>query len=152
MRILSRFRIVLLGAAAAGILAGQVGLPPVRIYQIPPEDPKPQAQQPQQQPPPGQQPAGQPPAGQQPQRLASSQGFLLGGVPLQEMIETLGKMLKLNFIIDPRVAGKGNVTMYTYGKVKPVDLMPLLQTILRINGATMVQVGDLWRIVPINTV
>ena len=27
-----------------------------------------------------------------------------------------------------------------------------MQTILRVNGATMVQVGDLYRIVPINTV
>jgi general secretion pathway protein D len=30
--------------------------------------------------------------------------------------------------------------------------MQLLQTILRVNGATMVQVGDLWRIIPINGV
>ena len=30
--------------------------------------------------------------------------------------------------------------------------MPLLETILRVNGATMVQVGDLYRIVPIKAV
>src|SRR5205823_3172479 len=38
------------------------------------------------------------------------------------------------------------------GEVKAVDLMQLMQTILRVNGAAMVQVGDLYRIVPINSV
>ncbi|MBV8728871.1 MAG: hypothetical protein JO336_03590, partial [Acidobacteriia bacterium] len=47
---------------------------------------------------------------------------------------------------------KGSVTLFTYGEVRPVDLMPLLETILRVNGATMVKVGDLYRIVPANTV
>ena len=28
--------------------------------------------------------------------------------------------------------------------------MPLLETILRVNGAAMVKVGDLYRIVPVN--
>src|SRR5207249_1510177 len=60
------------------------------------------------------------------------------------------KMLKINYILDPRVQGK--VTIYTYGEVKPVDLMPLLQTILRVNNAAMVQVGELYRIGPINAI
>ena len=46
--------------------------------------------------------------------------------------------MKINILIDPRV--KGQVTVYTYGEVKPVDLMPFMQTILRVNGAAMVQV------------
>src|SRR6185295_8425093 len=40
------------------------------------------------------------------------------------------------------------VTLNTYGEIKPVDVRQLLDTILRINGAVMVQVGDLYRIVP----
>jgi len=63
------------------------------------------------------------------------------------MIDILAKRLKINYILDPRV--KGTVTIYTYGEVKPVDEMQILETILRINGATMVKVGDLYRIVPI---
>ena len=58
--------------------------------------------------------------------------------------------MKINYILDPRV--KGSVTIYTYGEVKPVDLMPLMETILRVNGAAMVKVGDLYRIVPVNAV
>ena len=35
------------------------------------------------------------------------------------MIDILAKLLKINYILDPRV--KGKVTIYTYGEVKPVD-------------------------------
>jgi general secretion pathway protein D len=130
----------------AAVLFGQAA--PPRIFQPPPEEPAPAQQQP------AQPQAAQPPAapGTQPAqpRLADSRGFLLGGVALSEMVDILAKMLKINYILDPRV--KGSVTIYTYGEVKPVDLMPLMQTILRVNGATMVQVGDLYRIVPINAV
>ena len=83
-------------------------------------------------------------------RLTDSGGFLLNNVSLTEMIDILAKRLKINYILDPAV--KGSVTIYTYGEVRPVDLMPLMETILRVNGATMVQVGDLYRIVPIKAV
>jgi len=66
------------------------------------------------------------------------------------MIDTLAKEMKINFILDPRV--KGSVIIYTYGEVKPVDYMQLMETILRVNGAAMVKVGDLYRIVPIAAV
>src|ERR1022692_3608954 len=66
------------------------------------------------------------------------------------MIDALAKDMKINYILDPRI--KGSVIIYTYGEVKPVDLMQLMETILRVNGAAMVKVGDLYRIVPINSV
>src|SRR5436305_4383166 len=66
------------------------------------------------------------------------------------MIDVLAKEMKINNILDPRVTGK--VTIYTYGEVKPVELMPLLETLLRVNGATIVKVGEFYRIVPINTI
>jgi general secretion pathway protein D len=83
-------------------------------------------------------------------RLADNGGFLIPSASLTEMIDILARRLKINYILDPRV--KGTVTIYTYGEVKPVDEMQILQTILRVNGATMVKVGDLYRIVPINLV
>jgi general secretion pathway protein D len=115
-------------------------------------------------PPPQQQPQAAPPkpnpqvtvgttpatAPQAQPRLAQDQPFSVGGVSLMEMIQALGKELKINFIVDPRI--KGNVTIYTYGEVKPVDLMPLMETILRVNQAAMVRVGDFYRIVPIAAV
>jgi general secretion pathway protein D len=72
---------------------------------------------------------------------------MVPGTTLTEMIDVLAKRLGINYILDPTV--RGTVTIYTYGEVKPVDLMPLLETILRVNGATMVKVGDFYRIVPI---
>jgi general secretion pathway protein D len=74
----------------------------------------------------------------------------MDNVSLTEMIKILAEELKLNYILDSRV--KGAVTIHTYGEVKPVDLMPLLQTVLRVNQATIVKVGDLYRIIPIQSV
>ncbi|MEI9976518.1 MAG: hypothetical protein WDO73_33355 [Ignavibacteriota bacterium] len=58
----------------------------------------------------------------------------------------------MNYVLDPTVANKGSVSLFTYGEQKPTDLLTLLQTILRVNGATIVQVGDLYRIIPINRI
>lgn len=65
---------------------------------------------------------------------------------LVEVIDILAQKLKINYILDPKVTGK--VTINTYGEIKQVDVRQLLDTILRVNGAVMVQVGDLYRIVP----
>jgi len=81
------------------------------------------------------------------QRLSSTQPFSLSGVSLTEMIDIIAKDLKINYILDPRVQGR--VTIYTYGELRTVDLMPLLETLLRVNGATIVKVGEFYRIVPI---
>jgi len=72
--------------------------------------------------------------------------LFLENASLVEVVDILARALKINYIIDPRV--KGSVTINTYGEFKPVDVRPLLETILRINAATMVQVGDMYRIVP----
>src|ERR1035441_3988308 len=78
----------------------------------------------------------------------ADQGLLsMDNVNLIEMVNLISKLLKINIMIDPRV--RGSVTIHTYGEVKPVDLMPLLQIILRVNASTIVKVGDLYRIVPV---
>jgi general secretion pathway protein D len=146
MRLSLFSRLAVLGCVAAGNLLAQAA-PPLIMQAPNPELAKPAQQNPpQQQQPQGQAPQTRPAA----PHLADSRGFLLGGVSLSEMIDILAKMMKINYILDPRV--KGSVTIYTYGEVKPVDLMPLMETILRVNGAAMVKIGDLYRIVPVNTV
>ncbi|MFN7937469.1 MAG: type II secretion system secretin GspD [Bryobacteraceae bacterium] len=97
--------------------------------------------------------------GQQPQppqqtppaaRTASPNAGIVLNLPnasLVDVIDMLAQRLKINYILDPRV--KGSVIINTYGEIKAVDVRSLLETILRINGATMVQVGDLYRIVPV---
>jgi len=74
----------------------------------------------------------------------------LNGASLLEVVDILARDLKINYILDERV--KGRVTINTYGEIKAADIRPLLETILRINGAAMVQVGDLYRIVPLTAV
>jgi general secretion pathway protein D len=71
---------------------------------------------------------------------------------LTDFIEIVAKRVGFNYILDPAVAGKGAVSLFTYGEVKPTNLMTLLQTILRVNGSTMVKVGDLYRIIPVNKI
>jgi general secretion pathway protein D len=72
----------------------------------------------------------------------------LTGASLLEVIDLLARDLHINYILDPRV--KGSVTINTYGEIKAMDLRPLLETILRMNGFQMVQVGNMYRIVPVN--
>ena len=77
--------------------------------------------------------------------------YMIPNASLTEFIDIMARRLKINYILDPGIR-QGSVTLYTYGEVKPVDLMTLLLTVLRVNGATMVQVGDLYRVVPINKI
>jgi len=72
--------------------------------------------------------------------------FNLQNASLVDVIDILARRLKINYILDPAV--KGGVTISTYGEIKRVEARALLETILRINGAAMVQVGDIYRIVP----
>ena len=47
---------------------------------------------------------------------------------------------------------KGSVTINTYCETKSINARNLLDMILRINNAAMVQVGDVYRIVPLTEV
>lgn len=85
----------------------------------------------------------------QPQQPAAPSLVLnLPNASLAEVIDLLARQLKINYILDPRV--KGTITVHTYGEVKPTEVRGLLETILRVNGYSLVQVGDLYRVVPAN--
>ena len=71
----------------------------------------------------------------------------LQNVSLVEVVDFLARELKINYIMDKNVGG--GVTLNTYGPVKDMDKRALLDTVLRINGAAMVQTGDIYRIVPL---
>jgi general secretion pathway protein D len=73
-------------------------------------------------------------------------GLNLTNASLTEVIDILARDLKINYILDPKVTGK--VTINTYGELHAVDVRNLLETILRMNGFSMVQVGNIYRIVP----
>jgi general secretion pathway protein D len=73
----------------------------------------------------------------------------LQNASLTEVIDQLARQLRINYILDPAV--KGNIVLNTYGDTSTMDAKSLLELILRINGAGMVQEGDIWRIVPLKT-
>lgn len=136
---------------------------PAQSQTVTPGQPIPQAAPPK----PVQAQPGQPPAGQPGAAAAKPQGaqptapmptlppppagsLTLQNASLREVIDLLARQLKINYIIDPRV--NGAVTINTYGETKSIDNRTLLDTILRINNAAMIQVGDIYRIVPLTEV
>ncbi|MCU7813910.1 MAG: type II secretion system secretin GspD [Candidatus Thiodiazotropha sp. (ex Rostrolucina anterorostrata)] len=68
---------------------------------------------------------------------------------LREVIQTiLGELLKESYILDPAV--KGTVTIQTGKPLSQNDLLATLETLLQMNGAAMVQVDGVYRILPIS--
>lgn len=136
------------------VLSAQVppGLPPGFGPRVPPPEKAKPEEVPQPAKPPGEQapPATAAPA--QPEAPAGERRVATGTLNLQnasltEVIDALARQLGINYILDPRV--KGSVILNTYGEVKQIDTRSLLDMILRINGAAMVRVGDIYRIVPL---
>jgi general secretion pathway protein D len=74
-------------------------------------------------------------------------GFRLENADLVQFINLVAGELKLNYVLDPTVHGV--VTISTSGELKPADLFPILETVLKMNGATAVKVGNLYRIIPL---
>src|SRR4030095_10730086 len=70
----------------------------------------------------------------------------LDNTDIYQVIRIIGDYLQLNYIIDPAV--KGTVNINTAGQLRKSDLLPILETILKINGATMVKTGSFYQIVP----
>lgn len=65
---------------------------------------------------------------------------------LLEFVRNIANELKLNYIVDPKVQGVVNIL--TYGEMRRSDLLSLLETVLEINGAAIVETGPVHRILP----
>ena len=74
--------------------------------------------------------------------------FRLENADLLQFVSLVAGQLKMNYVVDPAV--KGTVTITSAGELRPEDLFPVLQVVLKINGATAIQVGNLYRIVPLS--
>ena len=79
---------------------------------------------------------------------ASPISLHLDNADIYEVIRIIGDALQLNYIIDPAV--KGTVNINTSGNLRRSDLLPILETLLKINGATIVKVGNFYEIVPVS--
>jgi type II secretory pathway component GspD/PulD (secretin) len=75
--------------------------------------------------------------------------FNFDDADVYSVIQTIfGDVLKVNYIIDPRV--KGRVNFRSVSPVAKEDVLPLMEVILRLNGVGIVEEGGLFRIVPIS--
>ncbi len=74
--------------------------------------------------------------------------FNFDDADVYSVIQTIfGDVLRVNYIIDPRV--KGRVNFRSVAPVAKEDVLPLMEVILRLNGVGIVEEGGLYRIVPI---
>jgi len=100
-----------------------------------------------------------PPASRvQPPRPAAVQRPGIGRISLNfddadvfSVIQTIfGEILRVNYIVDQRV--KGRVTFRSVAPVTIDQVLPVMETILRLNGIGVVEESGLYRIVPIGDV
>jgi general secretion pathway protein D len=70
----------------------------------------------------------------------------LKNADLVEAIRVLADTLGLNYNIDPKV--KGTVNVRASGKLSRSDLLAIMETLLNINGATLIKTNELYNIVP----
>ncbi len=151
---------------AAGMLAGaqqqqqQQQLPPnlqqtpFGVREVPPAAGATPQAEPQPVPPAPQGPAAAAPAAPQTQTPPPQQSpddivpisLHLDNADIYQVIHIIADNLGLNYIIDPGI--KGTVNINTSGTLRRSDLLPILETLLKINGATMVKIGNFYQILP----
>jgi len=64
--------------------------------------------------------------------------------------QILGKQLNLDYLIDPRVEGR--ITIRTSSGLPADDILSILDSVLNLNGAALVEDDGLYRIVPIDQI
>jgi general secretion pathway protein D len=74
--------------------------------------------------------------------------FNFDNADIYEVIRVMGEILRMTYIVDPRV--KGVVNIHTSGQIPAEEAFPIFQSILRLNGATAVKRDGLYEIVPMS--
>ena len=80
-------------------------------------------------------------------RMGSGVVFNFDNADIYEVIRVMAEILRINYIIDPRV--KGAVNIHTSGQLSAENTFPIFQSILRLNGATAVKKDGVYEIVPL---
>ncbi len=88
-----------------------------------------------------------PPATQVPPQAGSGVVFNFDNADLYEVIRVMSEIMKINYIVDPKV--RGAVNIHTSGQISAGDVFPIFQSILRLNGATAVRRDGVYEIVPL---
>jgi general secretion pathway protein D len=66
---------------------------------------------------------------------------------IYEVIRVIAEILKVNYIIDPKV--RGVVNIHTAGQISAEEVFPIFQSILQLNGAIAVKKENIYEIVPL---
>jgi general secretion pathway protein D len=88
-----------------------------------------------------------PAAGQQAAQPSPPGQVTSDHAPIAQVVERLARILKIKYVIDPRV--KGEVTLTSNPDAPGADARKLLDSALLSGNARMIQDGALYRIVPI---
>jgi general secretion pathway protein D len=72
--------------------------------------------------------------------------FNFDNADLYEVIRIMAEIMKMNYIVDPKV--RGVVNIHTAGQIAIEEVFSIFQTILKLNGATAVKKDNLYEIVP----
>jgi general secretion pathway protein D len=80
-------------------------------------------------------------------RPSSGIVFNFDNADLYEVIRIIAEIMKINYVIDPKV--KGIVNIHTSGQISSEDIFPIFQSILKLNGATAVKKDNIYEIVPL---
>jgi len=83
-----------------------------------------------------------------PPRMGSGVVFNFDNADIYEVIRVMAEVLRISYIIDPRV--KGVVNIHTSGQISAENTFPIFQSILRLNGATAVKKDGIYEIVPLS--
>jgi len=115
--------------------------PPVAATSQPPVSPIAQPPDPSQPPVPPMTRPAMPPTG-------PGVTFNFDNADIYEVIRVMAEIMKINYLIDPRV--KGVVNIHTTGQLPAEEVFPVFQSILRLNGVTAVKKDGLYEIVPLS--
>ena len=74
--------------------------------------------------------------------------FNFDNADIYEVIRVMAEIMKITYIIDPKV--KGVVNIHTSGQISSQDVFTVFQSILRLNGATAVHKDGVYEIVPLS--
>src|SRR4030042_1158490 len=81
-------------------------------------------------------------------RPAADISFFFDDADIYEVIQTVfGEILKVNYIVDPKI--KGRVNFRTSTPIPKTEVLPVMEIILRLNGIAVVEERGLYRIISI---
>jgi type II secretory pathway component GspD/PulD (secretin) len=86
------------------------------------------------------------PAPPKPEKRQADVSFFFDDADVYEVIQTIfGEVLKVNYIVDPKI--KGRVNFRTTTPIPRDDVLPVMEIILRLNGIAIVEEKGLYRII-----